>query len=221
VPQPAAAAMAGHSHLSPQRSTDRYRTHRPRPARRAGAGQLQALRLLLRPGQAIDAVRVATCGSCGTAACALPGPGSVRPPALVTEYLAAGSLRSALARKAEFVRSAVVRVKLCLDTARVGGQAGKGVAGGALLLAPPPWAFWGLAAPPRGLAPSWLSCWLPRERRPGRGRQKGEGGGAGAGQHKGAGAPPRKELGWWAWVFGAALWPRPPLPARPRRQGNA
>ncbi len=66
-------------------------------------------------------MRIATCGSSGTAGCLVPGPGTIRPPALVTEFLAAGSLRSALAHRADFLRSPVVRVKLSLDCARVGG----------------------------------------------------------------------------------------------------
>jgi hypothetical protein len=84
------------------------------------AGRLQQIKDALGPGQDIDAVRIATCGSSGTTSCPMAGPSSIRPPALVTEYLAAGSLRSALARRADFLRSPVVRVKLCLDCARVG-----------------------------------------------------------------------------------------------------
>lgn len=48
-----------------------------------------------------------------------PRPGAVRPPALVTEYLGAGSLRGAVVRKADFLKSNSVRIKLALDTARV------------------------------------------------------------------------------------------------------
>ncbi|KAI8470843.1 MAG: kinase-like domain-containing protein [Monoraphidium minutum] len=47
-----------------------------------------------------------------------PRPGAVRPPALVTEYLGAGSLRAAIARRADFLKSDSVRIKLALDTAR-------------------------------------------------------------------------------------------------------
>ena len=45
---------------------------------------------------------------------------SLRPPALVAEYLGTGSLRGAIARRAEFLtKSDSVRIKLALDTARV------------------------------------------------------------------------------------------------------
>lgn len=40
-------------------------------------------------------------------------------PAVVTEYLAAGSLRSAISNKADWLRSNMAKVKLLLDTARV------------------------------------------------------------------------------------------------------
>lgn len=92
----------------------------PLPTLPCPTGRLQQIKDALGPGQDIDAVRIATCGSSGTTSCPMAGPGSIRPPALVTEYLAAGSLRSALARRADFLRSPVVRVKLCLDCARVG-----------------------------------------------------------------------------------------------------
>ena len=42
----------------------------------------------------------------------------IRPPALVTEYMAGGSVRSALSKKADFIRPPLVRIKLALDTAR-------------------------------------------------------------------------------------------------------
>lgn len=45
----------------------------------------------------------------------------IRPPALVCEYLAAGSLRAAISRKADFLKSDSIRIKLALDTARVSG----------------------------------------------------------------------------------------------------
>lgn len=47
---------------------------------------------------------------------------ALRPPALVTEYLASGSLRAAMARKAEFVTKDSVKIKLALDAARVRGR---------------------------------------------------------------------------------------------------
>lgn len=43
----------------------------------------------------------------------------IRPPALVTEYLASGSLRAAITRRADFLSRDSVRIKLALDTARV------------------------------------------------------------------------------------------------------
>jgi hypothetical protein len=39
----------------------------------------------------------------------------------VCEYLAAGSLRAAISRKADFLKSDSIRIKLALDTARVSG----------------------------------------------------------------------------------------------------
>lgn len=45
--------------------------------------------------------------------------GALRPPALVTEYLASGSLRAAITRKADFVTRDSVKIKLALDAARV------------------------------------------------------------------------------------------------------
>jgi hypothetical protein len=44
---------------------------------------------------------------------------ALRPPALVTEYLASGSLRAAITRKADFVTRDSVKIKLALDAARV------------------------------------------------------------------------------------------------------
>jgi hypothetical protein len=44
---------------------------------------------------------------------------ALRPPALVTEYLASGSLRAAITRKADFVTRDSVKIKLALDVARV------------------------------------------------------------------------------------------------------
>ncbi|PRW58530.1 alternative oxidase [Chlorella sorokiniana] len=45
-------------------------------------------------------------------------PGMVRPPAMVTEYMAGGSLKSALGRKADIVAGALTRVVLALDAAK-------------------------------------------------------------------------------------------------------
>lgn len=45
-------------------------------------------------------------------------PGILRPPALVTEYMAGGSLKSALTRKADIVAGALTRVVLALDAAK-------------------------------------------------------------------------------------------------------
>lgn len=52
---------------------------------------------------------------------------ALRPPALVTEYLASGSLRAALARKADFVTHDSVKIKLALDAARVSISLREGV----------------------------------------------------------------------------------------------
>ncbi len=46
-------------------------------------------------------------------------PGVIRPPALVAEYLGGGSLRGALSRGLDYLRSELVRAKLALDAARV------------------------------------------------------------------------------------------------------
>jgi hypothetical protein len=52
----------------------------------------------------------------------------IRPPALVTEYLASGSLRAAMTRRADFLSRDTIRIKLALDAARVrGGRAGGGI----------------------------------------------------------------------------------------------
>ncbi|KAI3433344.1 hypothetical protein D9Q98_003162 [Chlorella vulgaris] len=45
-------------------------------------------------------------------------PGVVRPPALVTEYMAGGSLKMALARRADIVAGPLTRVVLALDAAK-------------------------------------------------------------------------------------------------------
>ncbi len=74
----------------------------------------------------IDAVTLTTALAAGIPVL----PGVIRPPALVTEYLGAGSLRTALSRGADFLRSDVVRVKLALDAARVGARRGVGWVGG-------------------------------------------------------------------------------------------
>jgi len=42
----------------------------------------------------------------------------IRPPALVQEFMSGGSVRAALSRKADMVRSPAARIKLALDTAR-------------------------------------------------------------------------------------------------------
>ncbi|GFR45173.1 hypothetical protein Agub_g6561, partial [Astrephomene gubernaculifera] len=62
----------------------------------------------------IDAVRLTAALSAGMPIL----PGVIRPPALVAEYLGAGSLRAALTRGSDFLRSELVRVKLALDAAR-------------------------------------------------------------------------------------------------------
>lgn len=45
-------------------------------------------------------------------------PGALRPPAIVTEYMAGGSLKGALARKADIVAGALTRLVLALDAAK-------------------------------------------------------------------------------------------------------
>jgi serine/threonine protein kinase len=45
-------------------------------------------------------------------------PGILRPPALVTEYMAGGSLKTALARKADIVAGPLTRIVLALDAAK-------------------------------------------------------------------------------------------------------
>ena len=48
--------------------------------------------------------------------------GTVRAPAIVTEYMAQGSLKGALSRKAEIVQGALIRVIIALDAAKVGAS---------------------------------------------------------------------------------------------------
>lgn len=68
----------------------------------------------LEPGQAIDAVVMAAdAANFGSLI-----PGMIRPPALVAEFLAGGSLRQAIARKSSVVGEDAVKVKMALDTAR-------------------------------------------------------------------------------------------------------
>jgi len=64
----------------------------------------------------LDAVAVATEQLQRNAASMAPG--LMRAPALVTEFMGAGSLRAALTRRDEFLRSNAVRVKIALDAAR-------------------------------------------------------------------------------------------------------
>lgn len=102
-----ASSTAGASHTSHHSSRRRSLGSYP-------SQELAALKAGLAPGQAIDAVSLAVelAGKCTM------GPGLIRPPALVTEYMAGGSLRGALSRRADFLRSPVTRVKLALDCAR-------------------------------------------------------------------------------------------------------
>ncbi|KAF6261784.1 hypothetical protein COO60DRAFT_1699613 [Scenedesmus sp. NREL 46B-D3] len=79
---------------------------------------LEAVRSHLGPGQGLDAVKVATsmanrCGAPAGGRCQ-PGPAA----RLVTEYLASGSLRAAITRRADFLSRDSVRIKLALDAAR-------------------------------------------------------------------------------------------------------
>ncbi len=48
------------------------------------------------------------------------GAGVVRPPAIVVEYMGQGSLKGALARKADIVQGALIRVLIAMDAAKVG-----------------------------------------------------------------------------------------------------
>ena len=43
----------------------------------------------------------------------------VRPPAIVTEYMSGGSLRSALSRRLEWVQGGLTRLLIALDAAKV------------------------------------------------------------------------------------------------------
>lgn len=47
-------------------------------------------------------------------------PGSVRPPAIVTEFMSQGSLKGALQRKADICQGALMRVLIAMDAAKVG-----------------------------------------------------------------------------------------------------
>lgn len=55
-----------------------------------------------------------------------PGAVQVRPPAIVTEFMSLGSLRSALSRKAEAVQHPVTRLLIALDAAKVSLRRGRG-----------------------------------------------------------------------------------------------
>ena len=46
-------------------------------------------------------------------------PGTVRPPAIVTEFMSQGSLKGALQRKADIVQGALMRVLIAMDAAKV------------------------------------------------------------------------------------------------------
>lgn len=48
------------------------------------------------------------------------GVGVVRPPAIVVEYMGQGSLKGALARKADIVQGPLIRVLIAMDAAKVG-----------------------------------------------------------------------------------------------------
>jgi hypothetical protein len=48
------------------------------------------------------------------------GPNNLRPPAIVTEFMAGGSLRGALGRATDMVSGALTRVMIALDAAKVG-----------------------------------------------------------------------------------------------------
>lgn len=47
------------------------------------------------------------------------GAGMVRPPAIVVEYMGQGSLKGALARKADIVQGPLIRVLIAMDAAKV------------------------------------------------------------------------------------------------------
>lgn len=48
------------------------------------------------------------------------GAGVVRPPAIVVEYMGQGSLKGAIARKADIVQGPLIRVLIAMDAAKVG-----------------------------------------------------------------------------------------------------
>lgn len=50
------------------------------------------------------------------------GAGVVRPPAIVVEYMGQGSLKGALARKADIVQGSLIRVLIAMDAAKVREQ---------------------------------------------------------------------------------------------------
>ncbi|GIL89538.1 hypothetical protein Vretifemale_17370, partial [Volvox reticuliferus] len=80
----------------------------------SGVREVKAKRERLDAAGDIDVVRMTAALAAGIPVM----PGVIRPPALVTEYLGAGSLRAALTRGSDFLRSDMVRVKLALDAAR-------------------------------------------------------------------------------------------------------
>lgn len=46
-------------------------------------------------------------------------PGTVRPPAIITEFMSQGSLKGALQRKADIVQGALMRLLIAMDAAKV------------------------------------------------------------------------------------------------------
>lgn len=47
---------------------------------------------------------------------------AIRGPALISEYLSGNSIRSALRRRSDVVRSSLARIKVALDAAQVGSR---------------------------------------------------------------------------------------------------
>ena len=50
------------------------------------------------------------------------GPGTLRPPAIITEFMSQGSLKGALSRRLEILQPPLMRLMVALDAAKVGAQ---------------------------------------------------------------------------------------------------
>ena len=66
------------------------------------------------------------------------GPGTLRPPAIITEFMSQGSLKGALSRKLEILQPPLMRLMVALDAAKVKAYSAASKFDNLLLLSPPP-----------------------------------------------------------------------------------